>query len=93
MPRGHAGEPKTPGSGRKPGSQNKATSQAREAIALFVDKNADRLQVWLDQIAEKDPEKAFSLFQSVIEYHVPKLARSETENKFEGKLSIGWDNG
>lgn len=44
---------------------------------MFVDGNAHRLQEWLDRIAEDDPEKAFSLFQSVLEYHVPKLARNE----------------
>lgn len=74
-----------PGSGRKAGVPNKATAQAREAIGRFVDDNAHRLQKWLDQIADGDPEadikpnptKAFELFQSVVEYHVPKLARTE----------------
>lgn len=65
-----------PGPGRPKGLPNKATQQAREAIASFVDGNAHRLQEWLDRIAQNDPEKAFSLFQSVIEYHVPKLQRS-----------------
>lgn len=63
--------------GRQPGSPNKATAEAREAIAMFVNDNAHRLQDWLDRVAVDDPEKAFSLFQSVIEYHVPKLARQE----------------
>ena len=71
--------------GRKPGTPNKATLQAREAIGLFVEKNAHRLTEWLDAVAEGDPEqgikpnpiKAFELFQSVVEYHVPKLARTE----------------
>ncbi len=62
---------------RPKGSPNKATAAAREAIALFVDGNAHRLQEWLDQIALDDPKKAFELFQSVVEYHVPKLARTE----------------
>ena len=78
------------GGGSRKGVPNKTTQQARAAIADFVDGNADRLQGWLDQIAEgvKDedggyvvppnPEKAFTLFQSVIEYHVPKLARTDT---------------
>jgi hypothetical protein len=83
------------GGGKRTGSPNKATAQAREAIALFVDGNAYRLQGWLDQIAEgvrdkptkehpdgellvsPDPKRAFELFQSVIEYHVPKLGRIE----------------
>ena len=76
------------GPGRPKGLPNKATVAAREAIGRFVDGNAGRLQEWLDAIAtgkdengntigKPDPEKAFTLFQTVIEYHVPKLSRSE----------------
>lgn len=85
---------KKTGGGNRRGRPNKATADARAAIALFVDRNAHRLQGWLDAIAEgqkgppdeegnetyiiePDPQKAFELFQSVIEYHVPKLARTE----------------
>ena len=81
-------------SGRTAGTPNKATAEARAAIADFVDGNAHRLQDWLDQIADvvkseetgeyvvnPNPEKAFNLFQSVIEYHVPKLARTELTGK------------
>lgn len=88
---GRGGKTSTSGQGRKKGVPNKATQAAREAIALFVDNNAHRLQEWLDSIARGrkadkrrgikalpgDPEKAFGLFQSVIEYHVPKLARTD----------------
>ena len=66
--------------GRPPGSANKATTEARAAISAFVDGNAHRLQEWLDRIAVDSPEKAFTLFQSVIEYHVPRLARTEMQN-------------
>lgn len=72
------------GKGRKPGVPNKATASAREAIGRFVDGNAHKLQEWLDRIAEESPEKAFTLFQSVVEYHVPKLARTELTGK-DGK--------
>lgn len=82
------------GAGRPAGSPNKATTEARQAIALFVDQNAHRLTGWLDQVASgvkvEDPEtgeekfvvppnpaKAFDMFQSVVEYHIPKLARQE----------------
>ena len=67
-----------PGPGRPKGLPNKATAAAREAIARFVDGNADRLQGWLDEIhAEKGAEAAFGCFTSLLEYHVPKLARNE----------------
>jgi len=91
---------------------NKATHDAREAIARFVDGNAHRLQKWLDEVADgvpmldKDgkqlhhddgrpmwlvppnPEKAHNMFQSVIEYHVPKLARSELTGAGGGPISV-----
>ena len=78
-----ATRPKT--GGRAPGTPNKATAEARQAIASFVDGNAHRLTEWLDAVAHGDPSndikpnpaKAFELFQSVVEYHVPKLARTE----------------
>jgi hypothetical protein len=83
--------------GRAPGTPNKATSEARQAIASFVDGNAHRLTEWLEKVAEgvkgveldkegnevevyvvpPNPAKAFDMFQSVVEYHVPKLARHE----------------
>jgi vacuolar-type H+-ATPase subunit E/Vma4 len=75
------------GSGRKTGAPNKATQEAREAIARFVDGNAHRLQDWLDQIADENPERAFNLFQSVIEYHVPKLARTEINGDIQHKVT------
>ncbi len=79
--------PRTRG-GRKKGVPNRATAEAREAIARFVDQNSGRLQEWLDKVAEKDPDRAFTLFQSVIEYHVPKLARQEITGKDGKDLSI-----
>ncbi len=66
--------------GRPKGSPNKSTALAREAIARFVDNNADRLQAWLDEIAMNEklgPKVAFDCFMQVAEYHVPKLARTE----------------
>lgn len=84
--------------GRVAGVPNKATADARQAIGAFVDGNAHRLQEWLDKIAEgvkneeggylvlPNPEKAFGLFQSVVEYHVPKLARTEMTGANGGPL-------
>ena len=66
------------GGGSRAGSPNKATAAAREAIARFVDGNADRLQGWLDEIhRDRGAEAAFGCFTSLLEYHVPKLARNE----------------
>jgi hypothetical protein len=82
--------------GRKAGTPNKVTAEARQAIALFVDQNAHRLTEWLDAVAEGDesngikpnPAKAFELFQSVVEYHVPKLARTEIAGDVENPVVL-----
>lgn len=84
------------GKGRPKGAPNKSTSAAREAIARFVDGNADKLQEWLEQIAEQDgPKAAFTCFMDVVEYHVPKLARTELAGDSENpvKLVFGWTSG
>lgn len=71
---------KRPNQGRPKGAVNKATKNAREAFARFVDGNADRLQAWLDQVALEDgPRAAIQCFMDVAEYHVPKLARTIVE--------------
>lgn len=75
--------------GRRAGTPNKATASAREAIARFVDGNADRLQEWLDKIAESDgPRAAFNCFTDLLEYHVPKLARNEHTGKDGGAIIV-----
>ena len=80
---------KKTGGGSRKGSPNKATAVAREAIAAFVDGNADRLQGWLDQIAEeKGPQAAFDAFSTLLEYHVPKLARQEITGKDGGDQTM-----
>jgi len=86
----------TAGPGRPKGLPNKATSAAREAIAAFVDGNAHKLESWLLAVANGDPEndikpnpaKAFEMFQSVVEYHIPKLARTELTGENGGPLRI-----
>lgn len=101
-----------PNAGRPPGVPNKATRAAREAIAAFVDNNAERMQGWLDSVANgvprtnqhgeqvydddgeplwlvpPNPEKAYNMLRDVVEYHVPKLARSEVTGAGGGPLTL-----
>ena len=95
--------------GRGKGTPNKATADARQAIAQFVDGNAHRLTEWLDKVADgvkvekedpgtgavsveyivpPNPAKAFDMFQSVVEYHIPKLARQEVVGDKNNPLEV-----
>jgi len=63
---------------RPKGVPNRATAEAREAIARLVDGNVHRMNLWLDEIhAEKGAQAAWDCMIDVLEYHVPKLARQE----------------
>jgi predicted nucleotidyltransferase len=74
--------------GRIKGVPNRTTKDVREAIAVFAEANVTKLQGWLDATAQKDPAKAADLFVRVIEYHIPKLARTELSG---GKAGEGLD--
>ena len=68
--------------GRTRATPNAATANARQAIARFVDSNSERLQEWLDAIAQQDgPKAAFACVVDLLEFHVPKLARTELTGK------------
>lgn len=72
------------GGGRPAGSPNKTTANAREAIARFVDKNTEKFEGWLDEIhAKEGADAAFKAVVSLLEYHVPKLARHEQTGSIE----------
>ena len=81
------GTPKPKNSGRKPGTANRSTEHAREALAVFVDANTARLQAWLDSIETTDgPQAAWRCLMDVLEYHVPKLQRTELVGKDGGPV-------
>lgn len=81
--------PRKVGAGRKRGVPNKVTQAARECVTLFVEGNIGRLQRWLDQVADgiqtddggwlvaPNPERAFMMVERLLEYHIPKMRRTE----------------
>ena len=65
------------GGGSRQGVPNRATTDVREAIALIAQRNVGNFETWLGKVAAEDPSKAADLYLKAIEYHIPKLARSE----------------
>lgn len=72
------GDKRPENAGRKKGTPNKITDQAREAIVLLIESRIDQLPQWLDEVHEQDgAQAAFKCLTSLLEYYVPKLNRAE----------------
>lgn len=54
---------------------------------MIAQRNVGRFEDWLDAVAAEDPAEAANIFLRAIEYHIPKLARSEVTGK-DGKSLI-----
>ena len=86
--------------GRPKGSPNRATADVRAAIAAFAESNAHKLQDWLNRVAEgsegvkPDPGRAADLYLRAIEYHIPKLARTEVTGQDGAPIEmvVSWAN-
>jgi hypothetical protein len=96
------GKPMPPnaGKGRPKGIPNKATATVREAIATLLERNADKMDEWLQMVAYGDdslglkpaPDKALDIMQKMAEYHIPKLARTEVTGAEGGpqQIKVTW---
>lgn len=66
-----------------------SVANGREAVARFVELNVTRMQAWLDEIAATEgPLVAFKCVSDIIEYHIPKLARTEHTGPDQGPVEI-----
>jgi hypothetical protein len=63
--------------GRPKGAINKSTADVRAIIAIVAQKNAKKIDAWLARIGRKNPAKAMDLYLRMLEYHIPKLTRTE----------------
>lgn len=74
------------------GKPNKVTADVRAVIAGFAERNAHKVEEWINAVAAgnpvhgrpPDPGKAVDLYLRAIEYHIPKLGRTELTGK-DGK--------
>ena len=83
----HGGKRK--GAGRKPGATEEEIKEARLAIAKFCDLNSKKIQGWFDEVAKEDSGKALEILYKYLEFHVPKLARTENKNETNVTYNIG----
>ena len=78
-----------PGPGRKKGVPNKATALAREGIARLVEANVPKMEGWLVKIEkEHGPLVALRCVNDMLEYHIPKLQRTEQVGEGGGPITV-----
>jgi hypothetical protein len=79
-----------PKSGRAKGTKNHEPLRAdvRATIALVAERKVLELETWLNRVAINDPQKAMDLYLKMIEYHVPRLQRTEVTGLDGAALSV-----
>lgn len=78
MPRGHAGEPRTPGSGRRKGAPNKVTTELKEMILGALNDAGGK--EYLVRQARDNP----SSFLTLVGKYIP----SELHQKLSGEIKV-----
>lgn len=69
--KGKSGNPK----GKKPGQQNKATLEFKEAVNKLLDFATPQMVGWLEEVAQENPEKALDHVYKFAQFAYPLLAR------------------
>lgn len=59
------------------GVPNKINSEIRETFQMLIKGNLPKIEDWLKQVAEENPEKALMIIAKYAEFVLPKLSRSE----------------
>jgi hypothetical protein len=59
--------------GRQKGTPNKVTRDIRGALRHLAEGNADRVQEWLDRVADDDPAEAVRLWLALLRFVTPTL--------------------
>lgn len=81
-------KPPNAGKGRVKGVPNKVTADVRAAVSLVAQGFVDECLALLRKGAKKDPLGAVRTFAGLLEYHIPKLSRTEVTGPNGGPMQI-----
>lgn len=70
---GSSGNP----TGRPTGSKDKTQAETKAIFQQIVEGNIENFQSWIDEVAKKNPEKAFDMVVKLMEFTLPKLKAVE----------------
>jgi hypothetical protein len=72
--------------GRKPGSLNRSTEQAKLTIARLANRGLDNIMEDFDKIRKDNPAEAAKLYLKLIEYIVPKKSSIEISGELDHRI-------
>jgi len=72
-----AGESGNP-NGRPKGRENKVTTEIRQAYADLIHGNLDNITMWLQEVADRDPQKAIECLIKLSPFVLPKKTELHT---------------
>ena len=73
---------------RPKGSKSMITEDMRDRVRMLLEMNWQDMQEWINKL--RDPKDKINTMLSLMEYTIPKLARTEIEAKGDLKLDITW---
>lgn len=76
------------GGGSRKGKPNKATADVRACVALIAQNLAPEVEAWIRRGAKKNPLGAAKVLSDMLEYHMPKLSRTELTGKDGDALRV-----
>ena len=72
--------------GRKPGSLNRSTEQAKLAIARLANQGLNNITEDFEKIRKENPIEAAKLYLKLLEYIVPKKASMEISGEIDHRI-------
>jgi len=72
--------------GRKPGSLNRSTEQAKLAIARLANQGLNNITEDFEKIRKENPIEAAKLYLKLLEYIVPKKAQMEISGQLDQRI-------
>jgi hypothetical protein len=72
--------------GRPKGALNRSTEQMKVTLARAANNTLNTIAEDLEKIRKKDPERAIELSLKMMEYVLPKLARTEVKAEIEQRI-------
>lgn len=79
--RGESGNP----TGRPTGAKDKTQTEIKAIFQQIVEGNIDNFQSWIDEVAKRNPERAFDMIVKLMEFTLPKLKAVELKSDAESR--------